>query len=101
VKKDYVLNDNSRFDELSKLILEIIRTSSQPLETKEIELALKSITSEESSVSRSKIVYRLQNLRGEGLIRGKFVGPGKGVWIWYSSGPGEAAQRMQKERGKA
>lgn len=20
---------------------------------------------------------------GEGLIKGKFVGPGKGVWIWW------------------
>jgi len=22
-------------------------------------------------------------LRAEGLIKGKFVGPGKGVWIWW------------------
>jgi hypothetical protein len=25
----------------------------------------------------------LQNLRAEGHIHGKFVGSGKGVWIWW------------------
>jgi len=63
-------------NELAKKILEIINNSNEPLETKEIEKKLK-------GYSRTKILYRLQNLRGEGLIKGKSVGPGKGVWIWW------------------
>jgi hypothetical protein len=29
------------------------------------------------------VFYRLMLLRGESLANGKFVGPGKGVWIWW------------------
>ena len=36
-------------------------------------------------VTRTKIFYRLNNLRGEGLIKGKFIGSGKGVWVWWGS----------------
>jgi DNA-binding Lrp family transcriptional regulator len=46
------------------------------LETKEIGEKLKKI-------SRVKILYRLNNLRAEGLIKGKQVGSGKGTWIWW------------------
>jgi len=63
-------------DKISKRILEIINTSQDPLETKEIELILKNIT-------RIKVLYRLKNLRGDGLIKGKPVGSGKGAWIWW------------------
>ncbi len=63
-------------DNTSKKILDIINSSKEPLETKEIELILKNIT-------RMKVIYRLNNLRGEGLIKGKLVGSGKGVWIWW------------------
>ena len=31
----------------------------------------------------AKVVNRLNNLRGEGLIKGKFIGPRKGVGIWW------------------
>lgn len=62
--------------ELTKKILEVIRYASEPLETKEIEEKLRGF-------SRAMILYRLQNLRGEGLIKGKKVGPGKGAWIWW------------------
>ena len=63
-------------DKISKRILEIVNKAGEPLETKEIELILKDIT-------RTKILYRLHNLRGEGLIIGKAVGSGKGGWIWW------------------
>jgi len=63
-------------DPLRKKILEILNKAEEPLETKEIELILKGIT-------RIKILYRLNNLRGEGLIRGKAIGSGKGTWVWW------------------
>jgi hypothetical protein len=61
---------------LSKKILQIIESAGEPLETKEVEGKLKEF-------SRAMILYRLNNLRGDGLIKGKRVGPGKGVWIWW------------------
>jgi len=36
-------------------------------------------------VSRTMILYRLYDLRGQGLIKGKKVGGGKGTWIWWRS----------------
>ena len=69
-------------DSLKEKILEIILSSSEPLETKEIEEKLKEkITSE--TITRTKVFYRLNILRGDGVIKGKFVGSGKGVWIWW------------------
>ena len=65
-------------DKISEKIVEILRKSSEPLETKEIELILK-------NVSRTKVLYRLNNLRGEGKIKGKTVGSGKGTWIWWKN----------------
>jgi repressor of nif and glnA expression len=61
---------------LSKKILNVIESAGEPLETKEVESKLKKF-------SRTMILYRLNNLRGEGLIKGKRIGPGKGVWIWW------------------
>lgn len=63
-------------DELSKKIVSIIKSSDEPIETKEIEQKIK-------GMSRDKILYRLFNLRGEGIIKGKQVGSGKGTWIWW------------------
>jgi hypothetical protein len=63
-------------DILSDKILNIILKSNEPLETREIELVLK-------GVSRVMILYRLNVLRGDGTIRGKPVGSGKGTWIWW------------------
>lgn len=65
-------------DEISKRILKLINSSKEPLETKEIERNLK-------GVSRTKILYRLNDLRGQGLIKGKSIGAGKGNWIWWRS----------------
>lgn len=67
-------------DEISKIALKIIEEAKEPLETKEIEERVKKYIKD---VTRTKLFYRLSNLRGEGLIRGKFIGPGKGVWIWW------------------
>ena len=63
-------------DRISKKIVEILSKAGEPLETREIELVLK-------DVSRVKVLYRLNNLRGEGRIKGKPVGSGKGAWIWW------------------
>lgn len=60
---------------LTDEILKAIDSSDEPLETKEVEAKLKG--------TRTMILQRLHNLRGEGLIKGKRVGPGKGVWIWW------------------
>ena len=67
-------------DPISDIILNVIKKSAEPLETKEIqEQADKSI----KNITRTKLFHRLNMLRGDGLIKGKFVGPGKGVWIWW------------------
>lgn len=63
-------------DKISEVILRIINSSNEPLETKEIERTL-------ANETRIKIFNRLKDLRGEGLIKGKMVGSGKGTWIWW------------------
>jgi repressor of nif and glnA expression len=69
-------------DLISNTALNIINNSEEPLETKEIlERIAEKIKKE--SVTRTKIFYRLNLLRGERKIKGKFTGPGKGVWIWW------------------
>jgi repressor of nif and glnA expression len=67
-------------DEISKAILKVINSTGEPLETKEVEDRVSKIVKD---VTRTKLFYRLNNLRAEGLIKGKFIGPGKGVWIWW------------------
>ena len=68
-------------DNISEVVLKIIEDSEEPLETKEIQEKLEASI---KNVTRTKLFYRLTNLRGDGLIKGKFVGPGKGVWIWWA-----------------
>ncbi|MBI2665875.1 hypothetical protein HYX12_04605 [Candidatus Woesearchaeota archaeon] len=63
-------------DLLSKKIIDILDSSDEPLETRELELLLEKET-------RIKILYRLNILRGDGAIKGKAVGSGKGCWIWW------------------
>lgn len=62
-------------DQISNKIIKILNHVDEPLETKEIELTLKE--------TRTKVLYRLNLLRGDGLIKGKPVGSGKGCWIWW------------------
>jgi len=64
-----------REDVLYKKILNLVTKSDEPLETKEIGRTLKS--------TRIMILYRLYNLRGDGRLKGKQVGSGKGAWIWW------------------
>ena len=71
-------------DDVKSTIENVINRANEPLETKEIrEKVQKSI----GDVSRSKLLYRLNGLRGEGQIYGKYVGSGKGVWIWWKNKP--------------
>jgi hypothetical protein len=67
-------------DIIEKKALKVIEEAGEVLETKEIE---EKISISIKNITRTKLFSRLSNLRGEGLIRGKFVGPGKGVWIWW------------------
>lgn len=67
-------------DNISKRVLKIINESNDILETKEI---LERVSISIKNITRTKLFSRLNNLRGEGLIKGKFLGPGKGVWIWW------------------
>ena len=69
-------------DELSKVLLKVVSEADEPLETKEVEERASEFI---EGVTRTKVYHRLSNLRGEGLIKGKFIGPGKGVWIWWRS----------------
>jgi hypothetical protein len=67
-------------DLITKKALEVIERANEVLETKEI---LGELQISLNKLTRTKLFSRLNNLRGEGLIKGKFVGPGKGVWIWW------------------
>jgi len=65
-------------DLISNTALNIIHHSEEPLETKEILERIGEKIKKET-VTRTKIFYRLNILRGEEKIKGKFVGSGKGV----------------------
>jgi repressor of nif and glnA expression len=67
-------------DEISEAALKVINSADEPLETKEVEERVNKLIKDST---RTKLFYRLNNLRAEGLIKGKFIGPGKGVWIWW------------------
>ncbi len=67
-------------DLITKKVLETIDNSNEVLETKEI---LEQLQISLNKLTRTMLFSRLNNLRGDGLIKGKFVGPGKGVWIWW------------------
>ncbi|MEX0932733.1 MAG: hypothetical protein WDZ77_01390 [Candidatus Pacearchaeota archaeon] len=69
-------------DDIEKLALKVIREANEVLETKEIQ---NKIEISISNITRTKLFARLNNLRGEGSIKGKFIGSGKGVWIWWAS----------------
>ena len=69
-----------KIDELTEVTLKIINETDEPMETKELGEMVGKVVMD---VTRTKLFYRLNNLRGEGLIKGKFVGPGKGVWVWW------------------
>lgn len=67
-------------DHIKRAIVDVLNEVSEPLETKEVhELVEKKI----GQVTRTKLFYRLMIMRGDNSLKGKFVGPGKGVWIWW------------------
>jgi len=68
-------------DKTSTKILNLLQESEEPLETKEIETLL--IETRLKDITRIKVLYRLNLLRGDGKIKGKPVGSGKGTWIWW------------------
>ena len=70
-------------DNIRKTILEIIKNADRPLETKDVGEQVMKILKD---VTRTKLFYRLTNLRGDGLVNGRRIGPGKGVWIWWRKG---------------
>lgn len=67
-------------DVIEKTILKVFEEVNEVLETKEVSEKVQNFLED---ITRAKLFYRLNLLRGEGLINGKFVGPGKGVWIWW------------------
>jgi hypothetical protein len=75
-------NPMKKLDPLEQLIEQIIGNSDTPLETVEV---IASVRDKLGQVSRSKVLYRLNNLRAEKEIAGKAVGSGKGTWIWYGA----------------
>jgi hypothetical protein len=78
IQNDIYLIMRIKNDILSQKILEILKKTDEPLETIEILGLIKNST-------RIKALYRLYNLRGEMLIKGKQVGSGKGTWIWWKN----------------
>lgn len=70
-------------DKTSTKILKLLQEADEPLETKEIETLL--IENSLKNVTRIKVLYRLNLLRGDGEIKGKPVGSGKGTWIWWET----------------
>ena len=63
-------------DDISIKALRIIRKSSEPMSTKELQ--------ERLMITRTKMFYRLNRLVVEGKIRGKYISSGKGVWVWWT-----------------
>lgn len=70
------------YDIIEKTARDIIRNAGEVLETKEI---LERVQTSLCDVTRTKLFSRLNNLRGDGIIKGKCIGSGKGVWIWWDS----------------
>ena len=84
-------------DTITRVALKIIEEAGEVLETKEIgEKIARSIKN--IKITRTKLFARLNNLRGEGLIKGKFVGPGKGVWIWWKKDAFSSVLSRRKSR---
>lgn len=76
-------------DKMADAILMIVSNNHEPLETEEIisrlhESAKYGHNMILKSATRTRVMYRLHNLRADGLIFGKMLGAGKGVWIWWN-----------------
>lgn len=74
-------------DKLTEAILKIVQKSFEPLETEEIVRLLQEIKRPDiafTEATRTKVMYRLNNLRADGQIAGKMLGAGKSVWVWWN-----------------
>lgn len=65
-------------DKTATDILKFIESSSEPLETKDVEKKL--------NISRAIATTRLNRLWGEGKINGKTIGSGRKTFIWWKKG---------------
>lgn len=65
-------------DPLTRKILKLIKSSPDPLGRKEI--------MEKTGASEMQARLRLADLRAEGLIKGKKIDGGNGVWVYWSVG---------------
>lgn len=70
-------------DKLAAMIEDLVVKSEAPLETLEID---KAIQARDPKVTKARIFYRLQLLRGAQRIKGKSIGSGMGTWIWWGKG---------------
>ncbi|RLE47579.1 hypothetical protein DRJ25_02060 [Candidatus Woesearchaeota archaeon] len=57
-------------------VLTTINSSDFPLDTKEV-------VDNIPEFSREQVLHRLTSIWGDGVIKGKQVGSGKGIWIWW------------------
>jgi hypothetical protein len=78
-------------DKLGEKLITVLGEASEPLETKEIEENVPAET-------RSKIFNRLKDLRGEGPIKGKMVGSGKGTWVWWDKNAFARPNRTESKK---
>jgi len=78
-------------DKLTEDIVKHIIDVNEPLETKEIEQFFPTET-------RTKILYRLNQLRGDGKIKGKAIGSGKGTWIWWHAASNQTQHLSQPQQ---
>jgi len=68
-------------DRTRELILQILDSAISPLETPEI---VAKVQEKIPKSTRTIVFKRLADLRGDGLIKGKYIGSGKGTWIWWT-----------------
>ena len=66
-------------DAISQSLVRILQSAQFPLETAEI----LDIVQKELRVSRKIILKRLHDLKDSDSINARFMGPGKGVWVWW------------------
>ncbi|MFX0098027.1 MAG: hypothetical protein ACFFCS_00490 [Candidatus Hodarchaeota archaeon] len=78
-------------DQLTDLLLELIDNSPRPLDTKSIEEILKNNVEVKGegketikTITRTKIITRLNDLTRDGKIKSDKVGGGRGTLIWWS-----------------
>lgn len=66
-----------------EISLKIVQSANELLETKGSQQFLEK--QKTKNITRTNLFHRLNNLQREGFIRGKFISPGKGTWIWWKT----------------